>query len=64
MIYYVDYFKLLCSTRDFRAFHRMLVAAGLADWCGGEFRAPRGALPDDVQTVVARIRQIDFASRA
>ena len=57
-VYYLDVFKLLSSTRDFHAFHRMLVEKGLADWCGGEFRAPQGELPDDVERVVHRMRQI------
>ena len=57
-VYYVDYFKVLCATRDFRAFHRMLVDKGLAVWSGQPFRKADVALPDDVGTVVRRIEAL------
>ncbi len=57
-VFYVDYFKLLCATRDFRAFHRHLVERKLAVWAGEEFRGSAGELPDDLQRVVARIRAL------
>ena len=36
-VYYLDVFKMLCATRDFRAFHRLLVEQGLAVWSGEPF---------------------------
>lgn len=54
-VFYVDYFKILCATRDFRAFHRLLVDKGLAVWAGEPFKQPEGELPDDVGEVVKRI---------
>ncbi len=58
-VYYIDVFKILCATRDFRAFHRMLVRQGLAVWAGQPLRAPQGAgLPDDVGAVVKRIEAL------
>jgi len=55
-VFYVDYFKILCATRDFRAFHNMLVEQGLAVWAGQAFRQGATELPDDVGKVVSRIR--------
>jgi mitochondrial fission protein ELM1 len=57
-IYYIDFFKILCATRDFRAFHRLLVDQGLAVWSGEPFREPEGELPDDVGAVVRRIEAL------
>ena len=58
-VYYIDYFKILCATRDFRAFHRMLVQQGLAVWSGQPFRKAGAAeLPDDVGGVVRRIEAL------
>jgi mitochondrial fission protein ELM1 len=57
-IYYVDVFKVLCATRDFRAFHRLLVEKGLAVWSGQPFRQPEAQLPDDVGAVVRRIEAL------
>jgi hypothetical protein len=58
-VYYVDVFKILCATRDFRAFHRMLVRQGLAVWAGQPLRAAGAAqLPDDVGIVVKRIEAL------
>ena len=57
-VYYLDYFKILCATRDFRAFHRLLVERGLAVWSGQPFRDPEARLPDDVGAVVKRIEAL------
>ncbi len=57
-IYYLDYFKILSATRDFRAFHRLLVERGLAVWAGQPFQTPAGELPDDVGAVVRRIEAL------
>lgn len=57
-VYYLDYFKILCATRDFRAFHRLLVEQGLAVWSGQPFRNPEASLPDDVGAVVKRIEAL------
>lgn len=54
-VYYLDVFKVLCATRDFRAFHRLLVDRGLAVWSGQAFRSDDVELPDDVGAVVRRI---------
>lgn len=54
--YYLDVFKILCATRDFRAFHRLLVEKGLAVWSGESFRQPTAQLPDDLGVVVQRIK--------
>jgi mitochondrial fission protein ELM1 len=55
-VYYLDVFKVLCATRDFRAFHRLLVEQGLAVWSGEPFREADVELPDDVGAVVKRIK--------
>jgi mitochondrial fission protein ELM1 len=57
-VFYIDYFKVLSATRDFRAFHRLLVDEGLAVWSGEPFREPEGGLPDDVGAVVRRIEAL------
>lgn len=49
---------LLHATRDFRAFHRMLLDRGLAVRAGEPLLPPRGAVPDDLPAVVARIRAL------
>ncbi len=58
-VYYVDVFKILCATRDFRAFHRMLVRAGPGGLVGAAV-SPVGhaELPDDVGAVVKRIEAL------
>jgi mitochondrial fission protein ELM1 len=53
---------VLASTRDFRAFHQMLFDAGLAVRAGEPLAPPSGAVPDDLPTVVARIRGLLGAS--
>ena len=57
-MYYIDVFKVLCATRDFRAFHRLLVDEGLAVWSGEPFSQADVALPDDVSAVVRRIETL------
>jgi mitochondrial fission protein ELM1 len=57
-VFHVDVLKVLCATRDFRAFHRMLVEQGLAVWSGQPFRRKQVALPDDVGAVVRRIESL------
>lgn len=54
-VYYIDYFKILSATRDFNAFHNLLVEQELAVWAGQPFRAADATLPDDVGAVVRRI---------
>jgi uncharacterized protein len=49
---------LLDATRDFRAFHQMLFERGLAVRAGEPLVPPRGALPDDLPLVVARINAL------
>lgn len=57
-VFYIDYFKVLCATRDFRAFHRLLVEKGLAVWSGQPFEQPVAQLPDDVGLVIKRIKAL------
>ena len=57
-VFYIDYFKILSATRDFRAFHRLLVSKGLAVWSGEPFKQPEAELPDDVGAVVRRIESL------
>jgi mitochondrial fission protein ELM1 len=54
-VYYIDPMKILSATRDFRAFHRLLVENGYAVWAGQPFRHDEAPLPDDVGVVVKRI---------
>jgi hypothetical protein len=49
---------VLTHTRDFRAFHRLLIERGLAVRAGDAFRPPRITAPDDLPLVVARIRAL------
>jgi mitochondrial fission protein ELM1 len=49
---------LLTHTRDFRAFHHMLVDRGLAVWAGQPLRPPTGPAGDDLSLVVSRIRSL------
>jgi mitochondrial fission protein ELM1 len=49
---------VLDATRDFRAFHQMLLDQGLAVRAGAPLRRPLGAVPDDLPTVIARIRTL------
>lgn len=49
---------LVSQTRDFRAFHRLLIDRGLAVPLGHGFPPPTGAVPDDLTAVVARIEAL------
>jgi hypothetical protein len=57
-VHRVDRFKLLSATRDFRAFHRLLVDRGYAVWAGQALRQPPAELPDDLGAVVQRIKAL------
>lgn len=57
-VFYLDYFTLLSSTRDFRYFHQMLVARGLAVWSGQPFAEVGGELPEDISAAVTRIEAL------
>jgi uncharacterized protein len=46
------------ATRDFRAFHRMLIDSGLAVRAGEPLEPPRSPPPDDLPAVVSRIRAL------
>jgi uncharacterized protein len=54
--------RLLDATRDFRAFHRMLLERGLAVRAGAPLVPPRGAVPDDLPMVIARIEALMAAA--
>ena len=54
---------LVDPTRDFRAFHRMLIESGLAVPAGAPLEPPTGAVPDDLPTVVTRIAALMDAGR-
>lgn len=49
---------VLSHTRDFRAFHGILIGRGLAVRAGEPFRPGRSTAPDDLPLVVARIRAL------
>jgi hypothetical protein len=48
----------ITHTRDFRAFHQMLIDRGLAVEAGGEIPPCSGEVPDDAARVVERIRAL------
>lgn len=50
--------RLLDATRDFQAFHQMLLDHNLAVRAGEPLLPPNGAVPDDLPMVVARIRAL------
>jgi mitochondrial fission protein ELM1 len=58
LVFRLDYFTLLSSTRDFRHFHQMLVARGLAVWSGQPFAPVSDDLPADIPAAVARIEAL------
>ncbi len=58
LVYCLDYFKLLGATRDFRAFHKLLVDTKLAVWSGQPFQNPDVELPDDIGVVIKRIKAL------
>ncbi len=45
-------------TRDFTAFHAMLIDRGLARWAGEGFQPPDGRVPDDLETAAERVRSL------
>ncbi len=47
--------RIITHTRDFTAFHAMLVREGLAGYASAPLAAPRGAVPDDLTVAVERI---------
>jgi uncharacterized protein len=49
---------LLDATRDFRAFHQTLIHRGLAVRAGEPLVPPKGAVPDDLPVVMARIKRL------
>ena len=49
---------LLTHTRDFLAFHRMLMDRGLAVRAGEQFRSSQPGLPDELPRVVTRIKAL------
>jgi hypothetical protein len=55
---------VLEATRDFRAFHEMLIESGLAVRAGAPLLPPQGAVPDDLPAVVARIGALMAAHNA
>ena len=58
LVFHLDVFTLLSSTRDFRAFHQLLVDRQLAVWSGQPLCEPSGSLPDDVPLVIERIQAL------
>lgn len=50
--------RILPHTRDFTAIHELLVNRGLAVWAGSRLAAPTGQIPDDMQIVTRRIRNL------
>jgi len=54
--------RILSQTRDFPAFHRMLVSRGLAVFAGEPFRSPSGDVPDDLALAAARVRALISSS--
>lgn len=50
--------RIITHTRDFRAFHQLLIDRGLAVWVGDSFQPPQGQAPDDLRLVVARIKAL------
>lgn len=49
---------LIRYTRDFRAFHKMLIGRGLANKSYQEFSPPTGKVPDDTKMVADRIYKL------
>lgn len=49
---------IITQTRDFKAFHRMLIERGLAVPMGAELLAPTQPAPDDLAVVVARVKAL------
>ncbi|WP_461482071.1 mitochondrial fission ELM1 family protein [Porticoccus sp.] len=55
LVFRLDRFKLLSSTRDFNYFHSMLIKKGLAVWAGETLKPPAELQASDLDKVVARI---------
>ena len=58
LVFRLDYFTLLSSTRDFRHFHHMLVERRLAVWSGEPLAELSADLPEDISAAVARIQAL------
>ncbi len=58
LVFHLDVFTLLSSTRDFRAFHQLLIDHGLAVRAGEDFQLPETALPDDIPRATSKIRAL------
>jgi len=56
--------RIMNQTRDFRGFWRLLVRLGLAQSIDDGFLPPTAPVPDDLGTVVARIRALARPSNA
>jgi len=54
--------RIVTLTRDFVAFHDMLVGKGLAVYAGHPLQPPSGAVPDDLGTAVERILALTGSS--
>ena len=52
------YSGFIRQTRDFKAFHELLIGRGLAVRFGDDLRPPEGEVPDDLPMVVARIKAL------
>jgi mitochondrial fission protein ELM1 len=50
--------RIVSHTRDYPAFHRLLVERGLAVFAGEPFRPPTGAVPDDLARAAERVREL------
>lgn len=57
-LYRLDLFGLVSVTRDFQAFHRELLARGLAVLAGQPFPQCESDIPDDLDRVVQRIERL------
>lgn len=55
LVFRLDRFELLSSTRDFNYFHRMLIKRGVAVWAGEPLKPPADLQASDLDKVVARI---------
>ena len=58
IVFRLDVFKIITSTRDFRHFHQLLVDRGLAVWAGDTFKPGGDLPPEDISAVVARIKAL------
>lgn len=58
LVYRLDPLNAFSATRDFRAFHHMLIERKFAVWAGEPFATATGELPDDLGAAVARIEAL------